>query len=90
MSVLELIEESASGGGTFQFLPEDRAPRPIAELWDASARASGWVQDHAGIDGTVAVVASTSFAFAGALIGALLIVLGRQVRVWRSAARSPS
>jgi len=70
VSVLELVEESASGGGTVRFLPEDRASRPIAELWDASARSSGWVQDHAGIDGTVAVVASTCFGFASALIGA--------------------
>jgi acyl-CoA synthetase (AMP-forming)/AMP-acid ligase II len=70
VSVLELIEESASGGGTVQFLPEDRAARPISELWDASARSSGWVQDHAGTDGTVAVVASTCFGFASALFGA--------------------
>jgi acyl-CoA synthetase (AMP-forming)/AMP-acid ligase II len=70
VSVLELIEESANGGGTVQFLPEDRAPRPIADLWEASARSSGWVQEHAGIDGTVAVVASTCFGFASALFGA--------------------
>ena len=70
VSVLDLIEESASGGGTVQFLAEDRAPRPIAALWDASARSSGWLQDHAGVDGTVAVVASTCFGFASALIGA--------------------
>jgi acyl-CoA synthetase (AMP-forming)/AMP-acid ligase II len=70
VSVLELIEESASGGGTVQFLPEDSSPRPIGELWDASARSSGWVQDHAGVDGTVAVVASTCFGFASALFGA--------------------
>lgn len=70
VTVLDLIEESASGGGTFQFLAEDRAPRPIADLWDASARSSGWVQDHAGVDGIVAVVASTCFGFASTLIGA--------------------
>jgi acyl-CoA synthetase (AMP-forming)/AMP-acid ligase II len=70
VSILELIEESAAGAGTVQFLPEDREPRPIGEVWDASARASGWVQDHAGVDGTVAVVASTCFGFASSLFGA--------------------
>ncbi len=69
-SVLDLIEEAAGGGGTLQFLPEDRDARPVSDLWSSSARSSAWIQDRAGSAGTVAVVASTSFAFASTLVGA--------------------
>src|SRR5438876_647137 len=56
ISMLDLLDDSATGRGTVHFPGEEPEPTPISELWDASGQAARWMAATVGTGGTVAAV----------------------------------
>jgi acyl-CoA synthetase (AMP-forming)/AMP-acid ligase II len=69
-SVLDLLEDAASGHGTVRFLASDTDATSIAVLWSQSGDAARWITNTVGAGGTIAAVLSNTRACAAFLIGA--------------------
>jgi acyl-CoA synthetase (AMP-forming)/AMP-acid ligase II len=69
-SMLDLLEDSATGRGTVHFPAEEQDPTPIGELWDASERAARWMATKVGTGATVAAVLTNTRSCVTALFGA--------------------
>ena len=48
VSILDVLEEGASGRGWVHFLHDDPEPTPICDLWRASERTARWLAATAG------------------------------------------
>lgn len=70
ISVLDLLEDSATGRGTVRFAGDEPDPTPFSELWDSSERASRWMALKVGTGGTVAAVLTNTRSCVAALFGA--------------------
>src|SRR5258707_13063171 len=70
ISMLDLLDDSATGRGTVYFPGEEQEPTPISELWDASERAARWMAATVGAGGAVAAVLTNTRAGVTALFGA--------------------
>jgi acyl-CoA synthetase (AMP-forming)/AMP-acid ligase II len=70
ISMLDLLDDSATGRGTVYFPGEDQEPTPISELWEASDVAARWMAAKVGTGGTVAAVLTNTRACVTALFGA--------------------
>jgi acyl-CoA synthetase (AMP-forming)/AMP-acid ligase II len=69
-SMLELLEDAATGHGSVHFLASDPTPTPIRELWAASEKAGRWLAARVGRGSTVAAVLGNTRPCAATLIGA--------------------
>src|SRR5207237_10886985 len=70
ISILDLLDDSATGHGTVHFPGEEPEPTPFSELWRASERAAQWIAANVGTGATVAAVLTNSRACVTTLIGA--------------------
>ena len=70
ISMLDLLDDAATGRGTVHFIGEEPEPTPISELWAASEQAARWMAATVGTGGTVAAVLTNSRACVAALFGA--------------------
>ena len=70
VSMLDLLDDSATGRGTVHFVGEEPEPTPISALWEASARTARWMATTVGAGGTIAAVLTNTRACAAALFGA--------------------
>src|SRR6478672_1537388 len=70
ISMLDLLEDGATGRGTVHFVGDEPEPTPISELWDASERAARWMAATVGTGGTVAAVLTNTRPCVTALFGA--------------------
>ncbi len=71
VSILDVLEEGASGRGWVHFLHDDPEPTPICDLWQASERTARWLAERAGPGSTVAAVLTNTRPAVTALLGAL-------------------
>ena len=69
VSLLDLLDDAATGRGTVQFAGAEADPTSIGELWDAAERAARWMAAHVGAGG-VAMVLTNTRACVTALLGA--------------------
>jgi acyl-CoA synthetase (AMP-forming)/AMP-acid ligase II len=69
-SIVDMLDDAATGHGTVQFVGEDPDPTPIGTLWDESERAARWIAAKVGTGGSVAAVLTNSRACVAALFGA--------------------
>lgn len=69
-SMLDLLEDSATGRGTVHFPAEEQDPTTIGELWNASNRAACWMGAKVGTEATVAAVLTNTRSCVTALFGA--------------------
>src|SRR6476659_9066913 len=69
-SLLDLLDDAATGHGTVHFVGQEPGPTPIGALWDESERAARWIGTTAGDGGTVATVLTNTRACASTLFGA--------------------
>src|SRR5215213_3564322 len=69
-SVLELLEDAATGHGSVHFIASDPAPTPIRDLWASSGDAARWMAATVGRGSTVAALLGNSRPCAAALVGA--------------------
>jgi acyl-CoA synthetase (AMP-forming)/AMP-acid ligase II len=70
ISILDLLDDSATGHGTVHFPGEEPEPTPFSELWRASERAAQWIGANIGTGATVAAVLTNTRACVTTLIGA--------------------
>ena len=70
MSLLDLLDDAATGHGTVHFVGQEPGPTPIGTLWDESERAARWIGTTVGGAGTVATVLTNTRACASTLFGA--------------------
>jgi fatty-acyl-CoA synthase len=70
VSLLDLLDDAASGRGTVHFVADEPEPTPVGALWDASADAARWTAAHVGAGGRVAAVLTNTRACVAALFGA--------------------
>ena len=70
VSVLDLLDDAASGRGTVFFPGEESEPTPIRGLWEASEISAQWIAAHVGSGATVAAVLTNTRACVVALLGA--------------------
>lgn len=69
-SILDLLEDAATGHGAIRFRHDGVEPTPIGELWRASERAARWVAGTLGTGGTVAAVLTNTGSCVTSLFGA--------------------
>jgi acyl-CoA synthetase (AMP-forming)/AMP-acid ligase II len=69
-SMLDLLEDSATGHGSVHFVGDEPDPTPIGELWSASGRAARWIASRVGTGGHVAAVFTNTLPCVAALLGA--------------------
>ena len=69
-SVLDLLEDAASGHGTVRFLASDTEATSISTLWAQSGDAARWITDTVGAGSTIAALLSNTRPCAAFLIGA--------------------
>jgi len=69
-SMLDLLDDSATGRGTVQFIGDEPEATPISELWDSSALAARWMAATVGAGGTIAAVLTNTRPCVSALFGA--------------------
>jgi acyl-CoA synthetase (AMP-forming)/AMP-acid ligase II len=69
-SVLELLEDAATGHGSVRFLSSDAEATPIRTLWAQSGDAARWITNTVGAGRTIAALLSNSRSCAAFLIGA--------------------
>jgi acyl-CoA synthetase (AMP-forming)/AMP-acid ligase II len=70
MSLLDLLDDAATGRGTMHFVGQEVEPSSIGTLWDESDRAARWIGATTGAGGTVATVLTNTRACATSLFGA--------------------
>jgi acyl-CoA synthetase (AMP-forming)/AMP-acid ligase II len=70
VSLLDLLDDAATGRGTVHFVGEEPDPTPIGALWGASERAARWMAANLGTGGTVAMALTNTRACVTALFGA--------------------
>jgi len=70
VSLLDLLDDAATGRGTVHFVGAEPEPTPFGTLWDASTGAARWMAAHVGTGGTVAAVLTNTRACVTALFGA--------------------
>src|SRR6202040_790482 len=68
--LLELLEESATGRGVVQFVPDHPDTLSFADLWRDSERAARWLSSHVSEGGCVAAVLDSSPECLAAMVGA--------------------
>lgn len=69
-SVLDLLEDGATGRGTVHFVGEEAEPTPMARLWADSELSARWTAAHIGTGGVVAAVLTNTRACVATLFGA--------------------
>jgi acyl-CoA synthetase (AMP-forming)/AMP-acid ligase II len=69
-SILELLEDGATGHGSVHFLASDPSPTPNSDLWNASEDAARWVTRTVGAGNTVAALLVNTRPCAATLVGA--------------------
>jgi acyl-CoA synthetase (AMP-forming)/AMP-acid ligase II len=69
-TVLDLIEDACKGTATIRFLPDAPEARPMSDVWAASETAARSIRAHAGADGAVAALLTTSFPCLTSILGA--------------------
>jgi acyl-CoA synthetase (AMP-forming)/AMP-acid ligase II len=69
-SLLDLLDDAATGHGTVHFVGQEVEPSSIGTLWDESEQAARWIADRTGAGGTVATVLTNTRACASSLFGA--------------------
>jgi acyl-CoA synthetase (AMP-forming)/AMP-acid ligase II len=69
-SVLDLLEDAATGHGTVRFLASDTEATSISTLWAQSGDAARWITDTVGAGSTIAALLSNTRPCAAFLIGA--------------------
>jgi acyl-CoA synthetase (AMP-forming)/AMP-acid ligase II len=69
-SLLDLLDDAATGRGTVHFVGEEIEPTPIGTLWDASEQAARWMVATVGTGRDVAMVLTNTRACVTALFGA--------------------
>ena len=70
ISILDLLDESASGHGTFHVPGDEPEPTSMSQLWSASERSARWIAAHIGTGATVAAVLTNTRACVATLLGA--------------------
>ena len=70
ISLLDLLEDGATGSGTVHFVGDEPEPTPIGELWDSAERAARWMATKVGAGGTIAAVLTNTRPCVTALFGA--------------------
>jgi acyl-CoA synthetase (AMP-forming)/AMP-acid ligase II len=70
VSILDLLDESASGRGTFHVPGDEPEPRAISQLWTASERSARWIAANIGTGATLAAVLTNTRACVTTLLGA--------------------
>jgi acyl-CoA synthetase (AMP-forming)/AMP-acid ligase II len=70
VSMLDLLDDSATGRGTVHFPGDEPEPTSIGELWDASQQAARWMAAKVGTGGVVAAVLTNTRPCVAALFGA--------------------
>src|ERR1700693_5577860 len=70
ISMLDLLDDSATGNGTVHFVGDEPEPTAIGAVWDSAARAARWMATKVGAGGTVAAVLTNTRACVTALFGA--------------------
>src|SRR5258707_515840 len=70
ISILDLLDDGATGHGTVHFPGEEPAPTPIGELWNESERSARWIAANIGAGTTVPAVLTNTRACVAALFGA--------------------
>ena len=69
-SVLDLLEDAASGHGTVRFVASDTEATSISTLWAQSGDAARWITKTVGAGSTIAALLSNTRPCAAFLIGA--------------------
>ena len=69
-SVLDLLEDAATGHGTVRFLASDTEATSISTLWAQSGDAARWITKTVGAGSTIAALLSNTRPCAAFLIGA--------------------
>jgi acyl-CoA synthetase (AMP-forming)/AMP-acid ligase II len=70
ISLLDLLDDAATGRGTVHFIADEPEPARFSELWDASEHAARWIAAKVGTGGVVAVVLTNTRPCVTALLGA--------------------
>ena len=69
-SLLDLLDDAASGQGTVHFVGQEAEPTSIGTLWGESEQAARWIGATVGAGGTVATVLTNTRACVSSLFGA--------------------
>jgi acyl-CoA synthetase (AMP-forming)/AMP-acid ligase II len=70
ISMLDLLDDSATGNGTVHFIGDEPDPTSIGALWDSAEHAARWMATKVGAGGTVAAVLTNTRSCVTALFGA--------------------
>ncbi len=70
VSMLDLLDDGATGRGSVHFLGDEPDPTPMAELWRESERAARWIAANVGTGTCVAMVLTNTRSCVTALVGA--------------------